>query len=83
MLSDRAYVCGVCPTLADYLGVAYATAGDWIGFNWASWPNVQRWVASMRARPGCREVFAHYDAWTADLRAKSVAAEPATVLAAE
>jgi glutathione S-transferase len=82
MLRDG-FVCGAGPTLADYLGVSYATAGDWIGFDWAPWPNVQHWMARMRARPGCREVFQHYDAWTAGLRAKAAAAEPSPVLAAE
>jgi glutathione S-transferase len=79
----RAFVCGDCPTLADYLGVAYVTAGDWIGFDWTPWPNVVRWVAALRARPGCRETFAHYDAWTASLRANASPAEPDPVLAAE
>ena len=69
MLGDqREFVCGRGPTLADYLGVAYVTLGDWIGFDFAPWPNVKQWIARLRARPGLRASFAAHDAFSAAMR---------------
>ena len=69
MLADgREFVCGRGPTLADYLGVSFVTLGDWIGFDVAPWPNVERWVARMRSRPALRASFAAHDAFAAAMR---------------
>ena len=65
---EREFVCGAGPTLADYLGASYVTLGDWIGFDFRPWPNVERWIARMRARPALRPVFAEHDAFAADMR---------------
>jgi glutathione S-transferase len=67
MLGDRAYVAGGQPTLADYLGAAYVSLGDWIGFDLSPWPRVTAWLERMRARPACREAWADYDRFTAGL----------------
>ena len=47
------YVCGGdAPTLADYFGAAMLTAGEAIHLDYAAYPNIQRWLAAMKARPG-------------------------------
>ncbi len=72
MLGGEPYVCGSAPSIADYLGASYVSAGNWIGLDLSPWPNVKDWIARMRARPGSRDVFAAYDAWVAGLpRAKA------------
>src|SRR3712207_8882636 len=53
--SKHDFVCGAGPTLADYLGAAYVTTGELIGFDFARWPNIERWLACMAWRPALRE----------------------------
>ena len=65
MLGGRDYVAGGQPTLADYLGAAFVTLGEWIGFDLAPWPAVAAWIGRMRERPACREAWAEYDRFTA------------------
>ena len=50
-LADQRFVCGDQMTIADLLGVAYITIGDWVGFDFRPWPNISRWISAMRARP--------------------------------
>jgi glutathione S-transferase len=52
MLGDgRPWVCGREITLADYLGSGIITLGDITGCGFAHWPNVQAWLARVKARP--------------------------------
>lgn len=65
---NREFVCGFGPTLADFLGAAYVTVGDWIGFDFTPWPNVERWIDRMRARPALLALFSAHDALAAEMR---------------
>lgn len=47
-----AFVCGDSITLADYLGAAYLTLGEVIRLDYSPWPNVSRWLKTMKTRPG-------------------------------
>lgn len=38
-------------TLADYLGMGLLTLGEATKLDYARWPNIQRWLAGMKARP--------------------------------
>ena len=67
------FVCGAGPTLADYLGAAYVTAGELIGFDVSRWPNVERWLACMAWRPALREPFAAFRAFAIGVRSRVVA----------
>ena len=71
------FVCGGGPTLADYLGAAYVTAGELIGFDFTRWPNVERWLACMAWRPALREPFAAFRAFAIGVRSRVAAAEAA------
>jgi glutathione S-transferase len=75
MIGDRAYVCGNEITLADYLGIAFVTLAELIGFDYAPWPNVVRWIARMKARPGWAAANAGFNGWIAS-RAQAIS-EPA------
>lgn len=44
------FVCGSTITLADYFGLPILTLGEVVGFDLSPWPNVQRWVATMKSR---------------------------------
>jgi glutathione S-transferase len=47
----NAFLCGDAITLADYLGAAYLTLGEVIRIDYSPWPNVSRWLKTMKARP--------------------------------
>jgi glutathione S-transferase len=47
----RRYVCGDEITLADYLGLGVVTVGEAVRLDFSPWPNVQRWLATMKSRP--------------------------------
>jgi glutathione S-transferase len=56
-------------TIADYLGAAYVSLGDWVGFDLSPYPNVARWLRAMRARRSWAETHGPWDALVAQLRA--------------
>lgn len=51
-LRDRDYVAADRLTIADLSLCGYLFFDDEIGIDWAQYPNVQRWLASIRAQPG-------------------------------
>lgn len=51
MIGDNAFVCGPRITLADYFGLPILTLAEVIDFDLSPWPNVERWVATMKSRP--------------------------------
>ena len=68
--------CGDEITIADYLGVAMVSLGEVIGMRLRAYPNIERWLGNMKARPElgarCNEVF--YGYVVAPTRDKSFAA---------
>ena len=60
----NAYVGGSEITLADYLGAAYLTVGEVIRLDFSAYPNLCRWLATMKARPNWTKVnegfYAHF-----------------------
>jgi glutathione S-transferase len=68
MLAGQPYLCGETPTIADYLGAAYVSIGDWIGYDLAVYPRVARWMRTMRARPSWSETHEKWDGVTAFFR---------------
>ena len=60
----NAYLGGNEITLADYLGAAYLTAGEVIRLDYSAYPNICRWLASMKARPNWAKAnegfYAHF-----------------------
>jgi glutathione S-transferase len=43
------YVCGNTISIADYLGAAIVTTGEVIRLDYSAYPNIQRWLANMKA----------------------------------
>jgi len=64
ILGASPYVCGQRLTLADYLGIGMLSLGEVTRFDYAEWPNISRWVATMKARPHWNQVheafYAHF-----------------------
>ena len=60
----NACVCGSDLTLADYLGAAYLTLGEVIRLDCSAYPNICRWLGTMKARPNWAKVnegfYAHF-----------------------
>jgi glutathione S-transferase len=54
------FVCGADLTLADYLGVCLLTLGEVVRLNYDAWPNVTRWINTMKARPNWAKANADF-----------------------
>ncbi len=49
--SDKKYLCGDQITIADYFGVCLLTLGEVIGCDFSAYPNVKRWLDTMKRLP--------------------------------
>jgi glutathione S-transferase len=49
--ADKKFLCGNDITLADYLGVCFLTLGEVTQLKYDAYPNVTRWINTMKARP--------------------------------
>ena len=47
----KTYLCGDQITIADYFGAGIVTLGEIIGVDYAPYPNVKRWLDTMKALP--------------------------------
>lgn len=74
MLGGRDFVWGDEITLADYLGISYVLLGEIPGFDFSPYPNIQAWIARMRARPHFAPVFETFFTALAHFRAQQAAA---------
>lgn len=62
-LDETAHVAGPRITIADYHGVCLVTLGELVDFDLSRWPNVRRWVATMKALRSWDEVHAAFYGW--------------------
>jgi glutathione S-transferase len=64
IIGQNPYVCGEQLTIADYFGIGVVSLGEVTRFGYAEWPNVSRWIATMKARPSWQRVhetfYAHF-----------------------
>ncbi len=58
---ENNYLCGDSLTIADYFGAAFLTVGEVVGCDFAGYPNVQRWLARMKALKSWKQVNATLD----------------------
>ena len=56
LIGSNPYLCGDKLTIADYLGAGYLTLGETIGCNFSTYPNIARWLNTMKARPSWAKV---------------------------
>jgi glutathione S-transferase len=53
---QKNYLTGDSVTIADYLGAAQLSIGEWIGCDFGGYPNANRWLENMKNRPSWAEV---------------------------
>ncbi len=68
---DQACLCGNRITIADYLGSSLLAMGEAIGCDFSDYPNIRRWLATMRRLKGWPRVFAAFDGLVASPQEKS------------
>jgi glutathione S-transferase len=73
MIGERSWVAGEF-SIADYFGGAMVTMGEMVGFDLSAYPNVERWLDALRARPGWPEANAAFYGWRSAVRSQAVAA---------
>ena len=56
LIGSNKYLCGDKLTIADYLGAGYLTLGEAIYCNFSAYPNITRWLNTMKARPNWAKV---------------------------
>ena len=56
IIGTNAYVCGSQISVADYLGIGMLSVGEVAHLDYSAWPNVSRWIATMKARPNWGQV---------------------------
>lgn len=55
--AHKPYLCGEAITIADYFGLSLTTAGELIHCDFAAYPNIARWLRTMKRRPGYAKVY--------------------------
>jgi glutathione S-transferase len=70
IIGNNKYLCGDQITVADYLASSMVTAGDWISVDLSKYPNVQRWLNSMRSLPSWNKVSEIHNGFAASLKDK-------------
>jgi glutathione S-transferase len=70
VIGSNKYLCGDQITIADYFGAEILAAGDLIGVNLRRFPNIQRWMTTMRALKSWKAVNEVVDGFAASLRGK-------------
>jgi glutathione S-transferase len=73
MIGDGPWVAGEF-SIADYFGASLVTMGEMVGFDLSPYPNVERWLDALRARPSWPEANAAFYGWRSAVRAQAQAA---------
>jgi hypothetical protein len=64
---DQFCLCGNAITIADYLGASLLGVGEAIGCDFSEYPNIRRWLRTMRRLKGWPRVFAPFDSLVGSL----------------
>lgn len=70
MIGSNEYVCGNRITLADYIGAANVTLGYAAGMDFTRYPNVARWLKTLRRHKGWAPAYATFERMLAEARQK-------------
>jgi len=57
IIGKNAYLCGNDITIADYLGFAFIQVGDIIRCDFQQYPNIARWLGTMKTRPSTAKIY--------------------------
>ena len=64
------YVCGDAVTIADYFGLGLTTIGEWIHCDLSAFPNVARWLDTMKSRPSYAKINEVFNGFAASNKGK-------------
>lgn len=64
---NQAYLCGDTLTIADYFGAELMSVGDVIRCDFSAYPNVARWIATMKSLPSWAGVHEVADGFAASV----------------
>lgn len=73
MIGSNDYVCGSHITLADYVGAANVTLGYAAGMNYSAYPNIVRWLNTLRHHTGWTPAYSAFEAMLAAAAVQKVA----------
>ena len=65
--AGNTYLCGDKMTIADYYAAPFVALDELLGGDYAAYPNVQRWLARMKALPNWKQTSAAIDGYGASL----------------
>src|SRR6187399_3048437 len=71
IIGKRNYVCGDAITIADYFGVCLVTAGELIRCDYSKYPNVNRWIGTMKQLKSWAKVSEVVYGFAGSLKGKS------------
>jgi glutathione S-transferase len=70
--AQSAYLCGDAMTIADYQAASFVALAELVGSDLSVYPNVQRWLARMKALPNWKKVNEVIDGFGASLDRKTL-----------
>jgi glutathione S-transferase len=70
-IGSHKYLCGDEITIADYFGADILAAGDIIGIHLKNYPNVERWMNTMRALPNWKKKHEATEGFAQAMKGKS------------
>jgi glutathione S-transferase len=65
------YVCGDTLTIADYFGTGLTTIGEWVHCDISAYPNVTRWLDTMKSRPSYLKINDVFNGFVESTKGKS------------
>ena len=74
MLAGQPFLCGDQVTIADYLGLSFILLGGLADYDFSPYPNIQAWIARMKARPAYVPTYAAFDTMVGFMRGQAQAA---------
>ena len=74
LLGGKKFLCGDSITLADYMGAEMIALGGLIGCQYRAYPNVERWLGSMRGLKDWAKVHEAIDGFAASIKGQSFVA---------
>lgn len=70
ILGDKKYLCGSEITIADYFGYAILQVGELIRCDFKPYPNIARWLDTMKARPSTAKVYEVINGFAEQMKAQ-------------
>jgi glutathione S-transferase len=67
------YLCGNELTIADYFGAGLVSIGEWVGCDFAAYPNIKRWLGNMKQLKSWNEVNEVFNGFVAANKGKEFA----------